>query len=118
MEETGHVVSVHEFLGLMSYSLNGKMKIVQFWHMRTAGEPVREPTYDIKTVKWLPLKQAIDTLTRVHEKVFLASVGPVVLKAKQSVRDQSTKRTVRKRGQAARDGRRVPASREHLLAAG
>ena len=41
LEETGYEVSVHEFLGSMSYSFNGKIKIVQFWHMRAIGEPVR-----------------------------------------------------------------------------
>jgi 8-oxo-dGTP diphosphatase len=47
---------------------------------------------DVKTVKWLSLKQAIETLTRAHEKVFLANVGPIALKAaKQSVRDKSSK---------------------------
>jgi 8-oxo-dGTP diphosphatase len=81
LEETGHQVSVHEFLGAMSYPVAGKIKIVQFWHMRAIGGPVRELMHDIKAVKWLSLKQAIDTLTRAHEKVFLASVGPIALKA-------------------------------------
>jgi 8-oxo-dGTP diphosphatase len=81
VEETGHEVLVHEFLGSMSYPVAGKIKIVQFWHMQAIGGPVREPTYDIKAVKWLPLKDAIKTLTRVHEKVFLAHVGPVALRA-------------------------------------
>jgi 8-oxo-dGTP diphosphatase len=69
MEETGHEVSVHEFLGSMSYPVDGKIKIVQFWHMRATRGPVRELAYEIKAVKWLPLKQAIERLTRVHEKV-------------------------------------------------
>jgi 8-oxo-dGTP diphosphatase len=99
MEETGHQVSVHEFLGSMSYAVDGNIKIVQFWHMRAVGRPVRELTYDIKAVKWLSLKQAIDTLTRAHEKVFLANVGPIALKAaKQSARDKSTRRSVRNGG--------------------
>jgi 8-oxo-dGTP diphosphatase len=80
-EETGHEVSVHEFLGSMSYAVDGRIKIVQFWRMRTIGGPVREPMRDVKAVKWLSLKQAVDTLTREHEKVFLAHVGPVALKA-------------------------------------
>src|SRR5215813_7659804 len=71
LEETGHKVSVHEFLGSMSYPVAGKIKIVQFWRMRAMGGPVRELTHDVKAVKWLPLKQALDTLTRAHEKVFL-----------------------------------------------
>ena len=99
MEETGHQVSVHEFLGSMSYAVDGNIKIVQFWHMRAVRGPVRELTYDIKAVKWLSLKQAIDTLTRAHEKVFLANVGPIALKAaKQSARDKSTRRSVRNGG--------------------
>ncbi|HYV68489.1 MAG TPA: NUDIX domain-containing protein, partial [Pseudolabrys sp.] len=99
MEETGHQVSVHEFLGSMSYAVEGNIKIVQFWHMRAVGGPVRELTYDIKAVKWLSLKQAIDTLTRAHEKVFLSNVGPIALKAaKQSARDKSTRRSVRNGG--------------------
>lgn len=118
LEETGHEVSVHEFLGSMSYSVDGKIKIVQFWHMRAVGGPVRELTYDIKAVKWLSLKRAIDTLTRAHEKVFLANVGPVALKAtKQFEREKSTKPPVRNGGKRrGRSSRVAPA--EHLLAAG
>src|ERR1700754_1442440 len=81
LEETGHDVSVHEFLGSMSYPVDSKIKIVQFWHMRTIGGPVRELNRDVKAVKWLPLKEAIEMLSRTHEKVFLANVGPVVVKA-------------------------------------
>src|SRR5262249_39100999 len=56
------------------------------------GGPMREPMDDIKAVKWLPLKQAVEILTRAHEKVFLANVGPVALKAaRQSARDKCIK---------------------------
>jgi 8-oxo-dGTP diphosphatase len=102
LEETGHEVSVHEFLGSMSYPVDGKIKVVQFWHMRATRGPVRELTNDVKAVKWLPLKQAIDTLTRAHEKVFLAHVGPVALKAANRAA-----KPVNRDG-AKRRGRRVP----------
>lgn len=108
LEETGHEVSVHEFLGSMSYPVDKKIKIVQFWHMRAIGGPVRELNRDVKAVKWLPLKEAIDALSRTHEKVFLANVGPVVVKAaKQAVRDKMTKRAIR--NSAKRPVRRAPA---------
>lgn len=98
LEETGHEVSVHEFLGSMTYPVDSKIKIVQFWHMRAKGGPVRELTRDVKAVKWLPLKEAIDTLSRPHEKVFLASVGPVAVKAaKQALRAKVAKPAIRKR---------------------
>ena len=93
MEETGHDVSVHAFLGSMSYPVDGKIKIVQFWHMHAIGGPVHELIYEIRAVKWLSLKQAIDTLTRAHERVFLANVGPIALKAaRQLERDKEIER--------------------------
>jgi len=98
VEETGHQVAVHQFLGSMSYPVNGKIKVVQFWHMRAIDGPLRELDYEIKSVKWLPLKQAIDALTCVHEKVFLANVGPLALKAiGRPVRDKFISRTQDKR---------------------
>jgi len=107
LEETGHEISVHEFLGSMSYALDGKIKIVQFWRMGASGRPVRALMHDVKAVKWLSLKDAIDTLTRAHEKVFLANVGPVALKAARlSARDGDDRR--------ARSAPFVPA--EHLAA--
>jgi len=81
LEETGHDVSVQEFLGSMSYAVEGRIKIVQFWLMRAIGAPVGELMGDVKAVKWLPLKDAVATLTRPHEKVFLTHVGPIALKA-------------------------------------
>jgi len=61
------------------------------------------------------LKQAIEALTRVHEKVFLANVGPLALKAiGRSVRDKSISRN-----QDKRRGRRSSiAPVEQLPAAG
>jgi 8-oxo-dGTP diphosphatase len=81
LEETGYRVSIHQFLGAMSYAADGKIKIVQFWHMWAVGEPVRELMADVKAVKWVSLKEAIDMLTRIDEKVFLANVGPIAIKA-------------------------------------
>jgi 8-oxo-dGTP diphosphatase len=102
LEETGHDVTVHEFLGSMSYAAEGKIKIVQFWLMRAVSPQVRELMDDVKAVKWLPLKQAIDTLSRPHEKVFLTHVGPIALKtAKKSVRGKSPGRDFEKLGRNA-----------------
>jgi 8-oxo-dGTP diphosphatase len=102
LEETGHQVSTHAFLGSMSYPVAGRIKVVQFWHMRAIGGPVRELMRDIKAVRWLPLKQAIDTLTRTHEKVFLANVGPVALKAaKRDMLAKSAGSRLLRRGRTA-----------------
>jgi 8-oxo-dGTP diphosphatase len=74
-------VSAHEFLGALSYaSSGGKPKVVQFWRMRAVGIAGKLAS-DVKSVKWLPLDEAIERLTHAHERVFLESVGPVALKA-------------------------------------
>ena len=81
LEETGYDVSVHKFLGSVAYPADGRIKIVQFWLMRAIAPRGRELSDDVKAVKWLPLKQAIDILSRPHEKVFLTHVGPIALQA-------------------------------------
>ena len=70
----------------MSHAEGGKLKVVQFWRMRAAGEPARKLMDDVTAVKWLPLQQAVDTLTRPHEKAFLVSVGQAALQAGNSPR--------------------------------
>ena len=104
-EETGYDVSVHQFLGSMSYVVEARLKIVQFWLMRASGRPVHALADDVKEVKWLPLPQAIKALTRAHEKVFLSHVGPIALGAvKRAIRTKTkpdARLTRRRRDQVA-----------------
>lgn len=82
LEETGHKVIVHEFLGTMSYDAGNKLKIVQFWRMDASEQPVRPLMRDVRAVDWLPLAKAVGKLTHSREQVFLANVGPTALKLK------------------------------------
>jgi 8-oxo-dGTP diphosphatase len=75
VEETGHNVMVHEFLGAMTYQTSANDKIVQFWRMRVIGPQIREPQRDIKAVDWLPLEDAIRKLDRPIEQLFLRKVA-------------------------------------------
>jgi 8-oxo-dGTP diphosphatase len=79
LEETGQDVVVHEFLGAMSYDVRGRPKVVQFWSMEATDATARELMHDVLEVRWLPLADAIETLTHVREQVFLANVGPVAV---------------------------------------
>jgi 8-oxo-dGTP diphosphatase len=81
MEETGHDVTVHEYLGELSSEPGAKPKTVQFWRMRAGDKPARKLMRDVKAVKWLPLDRAIETLTHAHEQAFLRQVGPHALRA-------------------------------------
>jgi len=78
-EETGHDVSVHEFLGTMVYDSRGGSKVVHFWRMEAGREPVRELMRDVRAVEWLPLKDAVERLSRGYERAFLEQVGPIAL---------------------------------------
>ena len=80
-EETGHDVSVHEFLGAMCYLAGNKPKVVQFWRMQPLDGRRRKLMRDVKAVQWLPLNEAINTLTHVYERNFLSRVGPGALQA-------------------------------------
>lgn len=79
IEETGYDVSVHEFLGAISYKAGGKPKLVEFWRMQAIAKIGRKPARDIKAVQWLPLDAAIERLELPLEQVFLRNVGPRAL---------------------------------------
>ena len=70
-EETGHRVSVREFVGTLAYESSGRAKIVQFWRMEANGEASRDPASDVREVRWLTPNKAIERLTHPREQSFL-----------------------------------------------
>jgi 8-oxo-dGTP diphosphatase len=80
-EETGHEVAVHEYLGEMASEPGARPKVVQFWRMQADGKPTGKLMRDVRKVKWLPLAQAVDTLSHANERAFLSHVGPAALQA-------------------------------------
>ena len=114
MEETGHDVSVHEFVGALSYITHGRLKVVQFWRMQASHEPARTLIREVRAVSWLPLEKAVEKLTRPRERVFLENVGPAVLGA---ANDGTLQRVKSRRKKAARLETAVPVgSRNHFFA--
>jgi 8-oxo-dGTP diphosphatase len=81
LEETGHDVTVHEFLGTLAYETGRQSKIVHYWRMETSGEQTHELMHDVRAVAWLPLDAAVERLSRGYERAFLANVGPRALEA-------------------------------------
>src|SRR5215813_10777888 len=80
LEETGHRVSIHEFLGTLAYETGGRSKIVHFWRMQALGGPAGELMRDVKTMEWLALEDAVERLTHAREQIFLEQVGPIALR--------------------------------------
>ncbi|TPQ33663.1 NUDIX hydrolase [Bradyrhizobium guangdongense] len=81
LEETGHDVVVHEFVGTLAYQMGGGTKVVHFWRMEAGGAPVRKLSNDIKAVDWVTLDEALKRLSREYERAFLSHVGPIALAA-------------------------------------
>jgi 8-oxo-dGTP diphosphatase len=88
LEETGHDVSVHEFLGTLAYDAGGRSKIVHYWRMESSGKPARELMHDVTAVDWLPLEAAVERLSRDREREFLANVGPLALESARRSRER------------------------------
>ncbi len=80
-EETGHDVTVHEFLGTLVYESGGRSKVVHYWRMEANGGQTHQLMRDIREVDWLPLEAALERLSRSYERAFLANVGPLALQA-------------------------------------
>jgi len=102
LEETGHDVCVHEFLGTLVYPSGGRSKVVHYWRMAAGNRPAHELMQDVRAVDWLPLNAAVERLSRNYEQAFLANVGPIALKA-ASVAEAAR----RKAKQAAPEKRRT-----------
>jgi 8-oxo-dGTP diphosphatase len=84
VEETGHQVQVHEFLGAISYRVRGRSKLVQFWRMRANERPSRDIMSDIAAVEWLPLGAAVRRLSYPLERLFLQYAGRRALKHRKA----------------------------------
>ncbi|MCK1741737.1 NUDIX hydrolase [Bradyrhizobium sp. 139] len=81
LEETGHHVAIHEFLGTLVYQSGGRSKVVHFWRMEAEGGPVRKLMSDIKAIDWLTLEDALARLSREYERAFLTQTGPIAIAA-------------------------------------
>jgi 8-oxo-dGTP diphosphatase len=79
LEETGHNVTVHEFLGTLVVDSGTRSKVVHYWRMEASGAATRPLMDDVRAVDWLPLDDAVERLSRSHEKTFLENVGPYAL---------------------------------------
>ena len=51
LEETGHDVTVHEFLGTLVHESGGRSRVVHYWRMEAGAEQVRELTSDVRAVE-------------------------------------------------------------------
>ena len=105
LEETGHDVTVHEFLGTLVHDSGGRSKVVHYWRMEAGAAQVRELMRDIRAVEWLPLDAAVARLSRGYERVFLGNVGPIAV---NMMARQWKEKVGRKRREAAATEPQLP----------
>jgi 8-oxo-dGTP diphosphatase len=106
VEETGHRVKMHEFLGAITYRARGRPKVVQFWRMQAYERPSHDVMKDIVAVEWLPLAAAVRRLSYPLEKLFLRHVGRRILKRRRH--KPARRRAVRKSSKARKHRRSSP----------
>jgi 8-oxo-dGTP diphosphatase len=104
-EETGQKVRVREFLGVISFDVAGRLKIVQFWKMEAVEGPAGKLTREIKAVEWLPLPAAVKRLSLPIERAFLRNVRRQAIKLAETAH-RKRRRTVR----MDRHGRKLAAA--------
>lgn len=109
IEETGHDVEVHEFLGSLVYQSSGRPKTVRFWRMQASGRPVAKLMRDVRAVRWLSLAQATARLTHEREKLFLEKVGRNLARQVSLPKRKARKAAAPRPRKATNSGRRAVA---------
>jgi ADP-ribose pyrophosphatase YjhB (NUDIX family) len=75
-EETACRVQVDGFAGVIGYLVEGKPKVVRFWHMSVRGEPGERTDGEVNQVDWLPVAEAGARLTYPLERAFVECAQP------------------------------------------
>ncbi len=109
IEETGHDMEVHEFLGSLVYQTAGRKKTVRFWRMQASSRPVAKLMRDVRAVRWLHLAPAIAKLTHEREKLFLEKVGRQIMRRTASRKRPTAKSGIARRKPVKAVRKRVPA---------
>jgi 8-oxo-dGTP diphosphatase len=84
LEESGLVCRILGELPSTSYvTSEGTPKVVRYWVMRPVGDTELEPTREVDEARWLPVDEAIRTLSNGRDRELVASVsalaGPAYL---------------------------------------
>jgi 8-oxo-dGTP pyrophosphatase MutT (NUDIX family) len=75
LEETGCVSKIKKFAGSISYLLDGKPKVVLFWHMEVKSIDPEKMNGEVDEVRWLTVDQATELLDYPDE-IELIQSGP------------------------------------------
>lgn len=58
LEETGYKAKIKKYAGSISYLLDGKPKVVLFWHMEIKSENHEKMNGEVDEVRWVTVEEA------------------------------------------------------------
>lgn len=73
LEETGYRAKIESFAGSLTYMIEGKPKVVLFWHMTPVEYQPEAMNGEVDQVVWLPDQKAVEKLDYEDEKQLLSS---------------------------------------------
>lgn len=72
LEETGYRARITGFAGVVAYQVDGRLKVVRFWHMEAGRDaPVSALDPEVSRVEWLPVEEALRRLSYPLERAVL-----------------------------------------------
>ncbi len=74
-EETGCRVRLGSFAGTVKYLTKAGQKVIMFWNMGLDGECQFQPSHEASALVWLPVDDALHTLSREEERRLLRQVA-------------------------------------------
>ena len=75
-EETGFSCELGNYLGTISYAVNGIPKVVLFWKMSPVEEKGVADSEEISEALWMQVPAAVERLSHPQEKALLSRVTP------------------------------------------
>ena len=76
-QESGYDAELRGFAGSVSYTVEGRPKVVLFWHMVARGESFFQPSEEVAEVAWLSVPEATARLDYPGERRLLGSDQPM-----------------------------------------
>jgi len=75
LEETGYEAKIKKYAGSISYLLEGKPKVVLFWHMKIKSEKKSKMNGEVDQVRWVTVEEA-ESLLDYPDELILIKSGP------------------------------------------
>ncbi len=73
LEETGFEAKIKKYAGSISYLLEGKPKVVLFWHMKIKSEKKAKMNGEVDQVRWVTVEEAESLLDYPEELTLIKS---------------------------------------------